>query len=282
MERIKLGNGADANEFDLTVIVESVNDELVISLSYGTDLFTALTMSRIGAYFRNIIAGAIQDPEQSVWKMDYMGVEERAVIHRVNDTQKVYPAGVTITSRIQEQTLRTPDAVGVLDGDMAVTYKELHLRSNQLGQLFSRYGVRPNSLVAIMGDRNVPLLTAILGIMKAGGAYVPIDPDYPQSRIQYMLDDSSCRVLVTNSRYFGRTLDHLPDCIKTVICLDETVWGESEWIVRLREMRGDESYFIPVKAQGMSTDDLSLQNIPNEKTWRISCTHLAPRDSPKG
>ncbi|ODB56712.1 non-ribosomal peptide synthetase [Paenibacillus polymyxa] len=282
MERIKLGNGADANEFDLTVIVESVNDELVISLSYGTDLFTALTMSRIGAYFRNIIAGAIQDPEQSVWKMDYMGAEERAVIHRVNDTQKVYPAGVTITSRIQEQTLRTPDAVGVLDGDMAVTYKELHLRSNQLGQLFSRYGVRPNSLVAIMGDRNVPLLTAILGIMKAGGAYVPIDPDYPQSRIQYMLDDSSCRVLVTNLRYFGRTLDHLPDCIKTVICLDETVWGESEWIVRLREMRGDESYFIPVKAHGMSTDELSLQNIPNEKDLAYIMYTSGSTGQPKG
>ncbi|MFW9332519.1 non-ribosomal peptide synthetase [Paenibacillus polymyxa] len=282
MERIKLGNGAEANEFDWTVIVESVNDEMVISLSYGTDLFTPSTMRRIGAYLRNIIAGAIQEPEQPVWKMDYIGVEERTEMNRINDTQKTYPAGVTITSCIQEQVARTPYAVSVVDGSKAVTYEEVHLRSNQLGQLFSRYGVLPNSLVAIMGDRDVPLLTAILGIMKAGGAYVPIDPDYPQSRIEYMLNDSSCRVLVTDTRYFGRMLNHLPASIETVICLDETVWGESEWIVRLREVRGHEASFIPVKVQDIPVHDLGLGNIPGEDDLAYIMYTSGSTGQPKG
>lgn len=39
-----------------------------------------------------------------------------------------------------------------------------------------------------------------LGIMKAGGAYVPIDPAYPESRLQYILEDAQIKVLVTQEK----------------------------------------------------------------------------------
>ena len=41
------------------------------------------------------------------------------------------------------------------------------------------------------------MVISILGVLKAGGAYVPIDPDYPEDRIGYMLEDSKCKVLIT-------------------------------------------------------------------------------------
>ena len=34
------------------------------------------------------------------------------------------------------------------------------------------------------------MIIGILGILKAGGAYVPLDPDYPQDRLEYMIEDS--------------------------------------------------------------------------------------------
>ena len=44
------------------------------------------------------------------------------------------------------------------------------------------------------------MIVGLLGIMKAGGAYVPIDPAYPESRLQYILEDAQIKVLVTQEK----------------------------------------------------------------------------------
>ncbi|MGV7801881.1 AMP-binding protein, partial [Mycobacterium kansasii] len=41
------------------------------------------------------------------------------------------------------------------------------------------------------------MIVGILAIIKAGGAYVPINPDYPDNRIRYMLEDSSPKIVLT-------------------------------------------------------------------------------------
>ena len=38
---------------------------------------------------------------------------------------------------------------------------------------------------------------AVMGIQKAGAAYVPVDPDYPKDRINYMLEDSEAKIVLT-------------------------------------------------------------------------------------
>jgi len=40
-----------------------------------------------------------------------------------------------------------------------------------------------------------------MGILKAGGAYVPIDPTYPESRINYILEDTKPALVLTASKY---------------------------------------------------------------------------------
>jgi amino acid adenylation domain-containing protein len=70
-------------------------------------------------------------------------------------------------------------------------------------------------------ERSREMVIALLAVLKAGCAYVPIDPEYPQERIRYMLEDSTASILLTQSRWKNtlpiKELKH--EC--TVLCLDE-------------------------------------------------------------
>ena len=51
--------------------------------------------------------------------------------------------------------------------------------------------------VAIKMPRVKGFLAAVLGVMKAGAAYVPVDPEYPQERIQYIIQNSEAKQVLT-------------------------------------------------------------------------------------
>ncbi|MGB7606024.1 MAG: amino acid adenylation domain-containing protein, partial [Lutisporaceae bacterium] len=65
-------------------------------------------------------------------------------------------------------------------------------------------------------ERSAEMIIGIMGIIKAGGAYLPIDPEYPNDRIAYMLQDSKANILLTqthlaNKGDFGIELIDLKD-----------------------------------------------------------------------
>ncbi len=45
--------------------------------------------------------------------------------------------------------------------------------------------------------RSAELMVSLLGILKAGGAYVVLDPLYPKSRLEYMIEDAGIQFVVT-------------------------------------------------------------------------------------
>ena len=58
-----------------------------------------------------------------------------------------------------------------------------------------------------MVNRSTDLIVGILGILKSGGAYLPIDPDYPLFRINSIIKDSGCRVLLTQEKYLNTDIE---------------------------------------------------------------------------
>jgi amino acid adenylation domain-containing protein len=116
----------------------------------------------------------------------------------------------------EEQSERTPDAIAVVCEDRELSYRDLNRRSNQLAEYLCDLGIRPEKLVAICLERSPELLVGLLGILKAGGAYVPIDPNYPQERLAFILEDTQASVLLTNRSQHAR----LPETGAKVVYLD--------------------------------------------------------------
>ena len=54
--------------------------------------------------------------------------------------------------------------------------------------------------MGICVERSLEMVVGLLGILKAGGTYVPLDPEYPQGRLAFMLQDANISVLITQAR----------------------------------------------------------------------------------
>src|SRR6185295_8327110 len=116
----------------------------------------------------------------------------------------------------EAQAERTPDAVAIVFEDQHLTYRELNEQSNQLAHHLRAEGVGPDVLVGLCLSRSIHLMVGILGILKAGGAYVPLDATYPRKRLEFMLQDTAVRILVTDTVQ----IEQLPRDSIEFVCLD--------------------------------------------------------------
>jgi len=123
--------------------------------------------------------------------------ETHQILAETKRNERDYPRDKCIHELFEEQAERAPDAVAVVFEGNSLTYGELNARSNQLAwYLREKHETKADGLVGLLVERSLEMVVGILGILKAGGAYVPIDPNYPEERIRFMVDDAGLKVVL--------------------------------------------------------------------------------------
>ncbi|WP_053375085.1 non-ribosomal peptide synthetase [Paenibacillus sp. FJAT-27812] len=194
-----------AAKFDLSLEATESEDEIIIGFEYGTALFKRETIERMGDHFIHILQVIAGNPEVLLGELDMMTAQEKAQLtEQFNGTEAAFPGETTLYECFEAQADKTPDAVAVEDGKRTLTYRELNMQANRLAHKLRRSGVCPDRIVPLMLERAAEMIIGILAIQKAGGAYLPIDPDFPEDRIQYMLEDSGADWLLTQTRFAAK------------------------------------------------------------------------------
>ncbi|KIO78672.1 hypothetical protein TH53_01890, partial [Pedobacter lusitanus] len=188
------------SQFDLSIDFFELNDELKVSIEYNRDLFTESRIERLSAHLRNIIAAIVHNSKSSLAHLEYLGEKEKdLVLHLFNDTALPVAENLTFQELFEAQAACSPDAVAVICEDSRITYKALNEKANQLAAyLRASFEIIPDQLIGVMVSRSVWSVVAVLGVIKSGAAYVPVDPEYPQSRIEYIIEDTKIKILLTD------------------------------------------------------------------------------------
>ncbi|MEK6283892.1 MAG: amino acid adenylation domain-containing protein, partial [Acidobacteriota bacterium] len=211
------GGAASATaKFDLTLVMEEVEQELRGSVQYNTDLFDATTIRRMIEHFKNVLAAMTSVPEQRLAFLPLLTpADQHQLLREWNDTAREYPPHC-LHELFEAQVERTPDAVAVIFEKQQLGYGELNRRANQLAHYLRGIGVGPEVLVGVLMERSLEMLVALLGILKAGAAYLPLDADYPGERLSFMLADAQAPVLLTQAGL----LERVPASTAQVLCVD--------------------------------------------------------------
>jgi amino acid adenylation domain-containing protein len=117
----------------------------------------------------------------------------------LNTTGIPYP-NVTVTELLRQQAEITPNNIALEFHDSKITYDELLKKVNQLAYYLEAQGVQSGDFIAVAIPRCSELVISLLAIMQCGAAYLPLDPQYPKDRLEFMLNDSDAKVLLTSKK----------------------------------------------------------------------------------
>jgi amino acid adenylation domain-containing protein len=191
-------------KFDLTLHSFEDGENLKYFFEYSTALFKKESIERFITYFKTLITSVIDNPGEKIANLEVIPQPEKErLLYDFNDTDAGYPVDKTIHQLFDQQVEKTPanEAVAFIDADTrqrtSLTYKELNEKANRLALVLRRKGVKAGTIAAVLLERSIEMVTALLAILKAGGAYLPIEPDTPVKRISAMLEDSQPVIVLT-------------------------------------------------------------------------------------
>jgi amino acid adenylation domain-containing protein len=215
-------------KFDLTLLVMESDRQLDLTWEYATDLFEQSTIQRMAAHFEILLRGIVDRPHQPIHTLPLMTAAERQQLQHWNQTDTDYPLDLTLVDLFELKVAQNPHHLAVVFEAQSLTYYQLNQQANQLAHyLIQHHQIQPDTLIGICVERSVETIVGMLGILKAGAAYVPIDPNYPQERMQWILQDSSTSVLLTQSCLTEKLpLNQLENHCQA-ICFDRTDFAES-------------------------------------------------------
>ncbi|ERT10386.1 non-ribosomal peptide synthetase, partial [Photorhabdus temperata] len=189
----------DIAKFDLELTLSEVDGRIVGYLNYAAALFDQATIERYVGYLYAVLQAVVANPQQPVGKIDILTVAERQLLLETwNATQAPYPDQSCIHRLFEQQVEKTPDAVALVYEEHILSYTELNARANWLARQLIEQGIQSDDRVAVLLERSIELVVAQLAILKAGAVYMPIDPRVPDERKNWLINDCSAKLLLTD------------------------------------------------------------------------------------
>jgi len=199
---------SETSKFDLSFTLHEINSGILTRITYNTNLFSPSTVKRLAVHYQNILTAIARNPDQ---KIGYLSLYSQDELHKIlvnwNERQAPFPKDICIHQMFEECVEKTPRETSVVNEDKEISYLDFNKKANRLAHLLLKNGIGPEQTVGICMDRSIEMLVAVMAILKAGGVYVPLDSSFPEERLLFLVEDSKCKLLITNEitkSYFSK------------------------------------------------------------------------------
>jgi amino acid adenylation domain-containing protein len=184
---------------DLSMALQEDAQGIAGELEYAADIIAPALAERIAAGFVHLLDALLAQPDVPPLSHSLLDVQARALLMQFGRSHSVLPAATSplrLHDLLRASARRNADASALATPDGEVSYRQLDDLSDVFAQGLRAAGGNPGARVALIGERSVGLIAALLGISKAGCVFVPIDPTYPAARIEQMLQDAEVALVV--------------------------------------------------------------------------------------
>ncbi|UAA39976.1 amino acid adenylation domain-containing protein [Paraneptunicella aestuarii] len=231
---IETVNSFEGTNYGISLLV-NMAAQLAVNFEVQAGLLTQQSIEQIARHMKQLLLDMVNRAQEPVSKVVMLSSDDfRHLAAGIHSEPVQFDRDATIYQQFEAQAAKTPQAIALVYESQSLTYKELNARANQLAHYLIAQGVQADERVALFMERSLEMVIAMLAVVKAGGAYLPIDPDFPDARIAYMLEDSGARILLTQSHLqakVAKIIDESIDSSKAdiqMLALDEQsrIWSD--------------------------------------------------------
>jgi len=219
-----LHSGTGALEISDVSVVDRTNYPLMVTInpgeairlkiSYQSSVYDAASVATISRQLEHFLEEVVRNADGQI---DQIAALPPAAQHKVletwNDTRRDYPLDKTLMDLFEQQVQHSPDATALIFEGEQLTYRELDDRANGLAHRLRSMGAGPDTLIGISMERSIEMVIGLYGILKADAAYVPMDPDYPDERVRFMVQDSAVSLVLTQTNFLPRFTSAQVQCL---------------------------------------------------------------------
>ncbi len=183
---------------DISFIFNENEDQLTLNIQYNANYFDLKSIERFANHITSILREVCIAPEVPFDKIEFLSVVEREQLLNTFSLNKTsYPSTKSVKELFEEQVKKTPDNIALVFGNNEYTYTQLNELANQFGLfLQQKFNTTKEELICIKLEKSEWKPITVLGILKIGAAYVPVDIEYPIERINFIVNDCNCRIVI--------------------------------------------------------------------------------------
>ncbi|WP_309500668.1 amino acid adenylation domain-containing protein, partial [Streptomyces shenzhenensis] len=244
---VELVHNQELTNYPLAVAVDDNSASFVLTADVVAPGDPDVVCASLHTALEGLTTALEEAPESPVREVGVLpGAQREEMVNGWNDTA-TEPVDVTVPELVERWVARTPDAPAVVADDEQITYAELNERANRLARELTRRGVGREAVVAVLLERSVGMVVALLAIGKAGAAYLPVDPGLPGDRVAFMLDAAGPACVLTTSDLAGVLPEGTAVPVLTVDAAERSprgTGGDPDGVERPVPYRGSAAYVM--------------------------------------
>ncbi|MGF0539397.1 amino acid adenylation domain-containing protein [Agrobacterium sp. ES01] len=200
LDAVIVPNAKSFSNFDMFFnMIESANG-VRIDVDYNADVLDRSTVDRWIGHLVTLVTALAEDMKHPVADFELLSPSEKMwLTEELNQSAAAYDSDKFTFSLFSAKAREFPQSIAAQHSGQSITYGELDQRSNQFARHLASILPGQGERIALLVDRSLDMLVALLGIMKAGHAYVPLDPGHPVSRLRQTLVTARPAALVCDS-----------------------------------------------------------------------------------
>ena len=185
-------------KYDLEIDANITHAGVQLSWLYDRSIFSQPHINQLNNHLQTLLTDLERATTENISELGMLSlVEQERLLSNIHKHQKFTYDNSLIHQQFESMANQYGGRIAIEIADIKLTYAALNKRANQLAHLLKQRGVIEGDIVGLSIPRTETIFIAVLAVLKVGASYLPLDPQYPSSRLQYMIEDSGLTQLLT-------------------------------------------------------------------------------------